>query len=629
MEAFRKPRHSDAVYLHFLDRELTEAAGRLPYELDLIQATRLLTFFTQSELYCGLSAIWENHRLSSRTHEEFEVLLSCHELQTVSRDATLAEFRTSRSDAYQHDAERYANYYTADGDKLSWLVPTWPKSGGSTAPLLETLRAWTESIPMENLGGKFQPALHALREPTREALFRRENQAITYNYFRGFLGDLGGNPHVEYTIRRQISKGFTVDNQRHGGGDIATGIRELVYFDQLSTDFPQHDVQVLLTFATVCNISSLFAPVEIDAEHWLSYVRSRRSLEVELLADTVRWLLTAMYDRELDRTPSASEDEATFHGQHQVRRRIVSQIREAARVIGRPGPPDPHMAPQDVARLTEQHLMLLADQLSESDPALGANLEKSRGALGMPHADVLLITVNEIETKELRAALERTGHQGRNQYGPINTYWLYGPIGGATVAHVRCSMGSGGQGGSMLTVQDAILDLRPSAVIGVGVAFGIDEKRQPIGEVLLSEKLTSYEPQRVGTGPAGILTITRRGPSAECSPRLLGRFRDAHLDDLAFRVKSGELLSGEKLIDNPDFKRSLLDLFPEAIGGEMEGAGVNSASGRAGVEWIIVKAICDYAAEKAVDKIPRQELAARNASLVVVRALEAGGLIQH
>lgn len=231
-------RRSDAVYLHYLDRELNEAAGRFPHEQDLIRATRLLTFFTQSELYCGLSAIWENHRLGGRTREDFELLLRCGEMQTVSRDATLAEFKRSRAIAYLHDRDRYLNYYTQAGDRLEWLVPTWSKAGGSTAPLLQSMNSWAATIPVHNYDRRFMPAIHAAREPVQEAILRRETQAITYSYFKGFLGDLGENPHVEYAVRRQISRGFTADNQRHGGGDIATGIPELSTLMTCLSTFP-------------------------------------------------------------------------------------------------------------------------------------------------------------------------------------------------------------------------------------------------------------------------------------------------------------------------------------------------------------------------------------------------------
>jgi hypothetical protein len=53
-------------------------------------------------------------------------------------------------------------------------------------------------------------------------------------------------------------------------------------------------------------------------------------------------------------------------------------------------------------------------------------------------------------------------------------------------------------------------------------------------------------------------------------------------------------LSGEKLIDDPDFKAELFDQYPQAIGGEMEGAGLVAAALRGGVPWLLVKAVCDW-----------------------------------
>jgi nucleoside phosphorylase len=57
----------------------------------------------------------------------------------------------------------------------------------------------------------------------------------------------------------------------------------------------------------------------------------------------------------------------------------------------------------------------------------------------------------------------------------------------------------------------------------------------------------------------------------------------------------GAVLSGEELIDNAERKKELFDAFPHAIGGEMEGRGLYGAAQAAGVDWILVKAICDWA----------------------------------
>jgi nucleoside phosphorylase len=55
----------------------------------------------------------------------------------------------------------------------------------------------------------------------------------------------------------------------------------------------------------------------------------------------------------------------------------------------------------------------------------------------------------------------------------------------------------------------------------------------------------------------------------------------------------GSVLSGEKLVDKLRFKNRLLKQHPEAIGGEMEGSGIAAASQKAGIEWALVKGVCD------------------------------------
>ena len=81
---------------------------------------------------------------------------------------------------------------------------------------------------------------------------------------------------------------------------------------------------------------------------------------------------------------------------------------------------------------------------------------------------------------------------------------------------------------------------------------------------------------------------------------------------------AGLLLSGEKLVNDPDFLDELLDLEPEAIGGEMEAAGVYSAAQHELTHWIVVKAICDWGMGKGD---AHQEVAARNAADFVFHAL--------
>jgi len=188
-------------------------------------------------------------------------------------------------------------------------------------------------------------------------------------------------------------------------------------------------------------------------------------------------------------------------------------------------------------------------------------------------------------------------------------------------------LGSGGVGAMQQTVDRSIRALEPGAVIAVGIAFGVDENKQHIGDILLSKQLRLYELQRVGKDK-----IVLRGARPDASPRLLNFFGGfARTKWKGAPVKPGLILTGEKLVDNVDYRSQLLSFESEAIGGEMEGAGLYASGYDHKVDWIVLKAICDFAdGNKGEDKEERQKLAAKNAVQFLVESLQYAPLkCQH
>ncbi len=238
-------------------------------------------------------------------------------------------------------------------------------------------------------------------------------------------------------------------------------------------------------------------------------------------------------------------------------------------------------------------------------------------------ADVLLVTVAKVEAKAIlnlfpKSKLYHIGDQ---------TYHDLGTIGEARVFMVQSEMGSGGQGGAILTIQEGIAALQPSAVIMVGIAFGVNENKQHIGDILVSRQIMDYDLQRIGTDNDGKLVIIPRGDRPSASPRMLSRFRAAvNYWESPPNVKFGLVLSGAKLVDNQDFRDQLLKFETETIGGEMEGGGLYAAAQRKKVDWILVKAICDWGdGNKKQDEGQRQKEAAENAAHFTLYVIEKGG----
>jgi nucleoside phosphorylase len=180
-------------------------------------------------------------------------------------------------------------------------------------------------------------------------------------------------------------------------------------------------------------------------------------------------------------------------------------------------------------------------------------------------------------------------------------------------------MGSGGERGSTLATPEALRTWQPKAIIMPGIAFGKDPGKQKMADVLVASQIIPYEKQRRGQE-----TIFR-DPIPPSNALLQNRFENAldwHFnrpDGQPCKLRIGSILSGDKLVDDPEFKAELFTHFPEAIGGEMEGAGLAAAAGRMGVPWILVKAICDWGDGKKHGK--HQPLAAAAAVSLVHHVL--------
>jgi nucleoside phosphorylase len=236
-------------------------------------------------------------------------------------------------------------------------------------------------------------------------------------------------------------------------------------------------------------------------------------------------------------------------------------------------------------------------------------------------ADVLLVTVTRVESRAVIDVFQAaTGHAPQPVPIGDRIYHNLGVVNGTRVFMVQSEIGASGLGASQQTVHKGIEALSPAAVIMVGIAFGVNAAKQAIGDILVSQLLMLYDLQRVGTP-----TIIPRGDRAHASPWLFNRFQSAELywDALNAKARFGLILSGEKLVDNVDFRQQLLQFEPEAIGGEMEGAGLYVACQDAKVDWILVKAICDWAdGHKDEDRDQRQQTAAHNAARFVFHVLQ-------
>ncbi len=233
---------------------------------------------------------------------------------------------------------------------------------------------------------------------------------------------------------------------------------------------------------------------------------------------------------------------------------------------------------------------------------------------------ILIVTVTKAEAMAvLNTFSKASGEAWSRQAIGNKTYCSLGVHGGVPVFMVQSEMGAVTPGGALLTVRQAMRDLHPQAIIMCGIAFGLRPDKQQLGDILIARQILSYESLKVDIQQGQM----PRGDRTTASERLLDRFRSGDNDWQSARTHFGLILSGEKLVNAPDLRDWFLKTEPEAIGGEMEGAGLYVAARDAKVDWILVKAICDWA--DGSKNSEAQQSAADNAARFVLHVLQLGG----
>ena len=236
--------------------------------------------------------------------------------------------------------------------------------------------------------------------------------------------------------------------------------------------------------------------------------------------------------------------------------------------------------------------------------------------------DILIVTVTQVEQDAVLRNFKTLAGESIQR----GAYLDLGIINHARIWMVISGMGSDGVTGSSITLQKAIDDLSPKAVIMVGIAFGVNEQKQQIGGILVSEFIVPYENQRIGKTKTEL-----RGARPPASPELVSIFKTAAAkwrEEEGTAVEFGPILSGNKLIDNLQFRDNLVKAS-SAIGGEMEGAGLCFVASAKKTDWILVKGICDWAdGNKSQDKANRQAMAAENAARFTLYILRKNVLAQ-
>ena len=253
-------------------------------------------------------------------------------------------------------------------------------------------------------------------------------------------------------------------------------------------------------------------------------------------------------------------------------------------------------------------------------------------------ADFLILTVTERETNMLMPLIKPISDMGIIEAEHEGRIYTLGKIGLFNIIHCKCSdMGTQEIGSSTLTTRNALSDWPCiKGVAMVGIAFGMYDEdsdvtpKQHFSDVLVARKIYPYENQKLKDGQKEF-----RGEWHEANNTFIKAFEEisqtwsvCNLYNENVHIEVSPILSGEKLFDDKNERDKLKLTFNEARGGEMEGIGVASACEDAGIQWILLKGICDFGdGNKGEQKHERQDSAARTAAMALQSAFQREDLL--
>lgn len=536
------------IYLHFLDRELRTAENACFVDEQTFSYVFVATLISLDPVYLGSSILYESAPDFPKTVDFLSTLERLGFARYLSHSASETEFLVSRDLLYRSDKERYPMYF--EPGKSLW----------GTNPLVipdSTTDIIAEGLLGKTLKRKIGDPLYEKKDIIASSIMNRDGAAMTVNLFNPLVQ----NRTERFIISTDISLIYTQRYIDVLHGTILHGIPYLARYSSLCEEtFPDYDYSIYHRFLSFILFGSL--PPSLSVDEAIDIVSCSKSMN-----STYPFILTRLKTLIRGLIFLSSSKSISLIREDVLKCFRSLNIEES-----------PHsFSLSDCYR----RLLRLESACKKKYP----NLETA-----MPQTEkVLLIVATQTELNRLLDFY--SCHDSHEKIGS-HTYWFAKQFNNRDVYIVKTQMSSRGQSGSILTLEDVIKDISPKYIIMLGIAFGLKEDKEELTDVLVSRSIQDYELTRVGN------ENLKRGDKIPASLTLVDSFEAASTSFTESRVHIGLIITGDKLVDNKEFASQLKKEFPDAIGGEMEGEGLISSAHRNGVDWILVKGICDWGYDK-------------------------------
>lgn len=218
--------------------------------------------------------------------------------------------------------------------------------------------------------------------------------------------------------------------------------------------------------------------------------------------------------------------------------------------------------------------------------------------------DVAILAVQERELSALLrlAKFARKEHRSNGILHHVTIDSPALPLGSGEISGVIARIDGVGRVDAAISTMQLLLTVEPRWLFVVGVAGGFSSNGVALGDLIVAQRLVDYEIQRVTEGD------TEYRPRVyEADATLVAACKTAEGVDWQSRigiphslrstVHFGTVLSGDKVVASQKAISSLMRVSQDALGVEMEGAGVAAAIARSATDigFLMIRGVVDLA----------------------------------
>lgn len=558
------------VYYHFFDRELRQSVGASFTDEQLLEIICVSIFMTDQIFYMPISNLYESYLDYPNSLEYIKKLDKIGLIQPASSHKSVESFLLSRQHLYRHDKKRYPMYFS-NSDNI-WSSNLLVLENSTTEILKDKLIIKRIEIPEFSESNRSR-----LKKFINNVLEGRSEKAITFSLFKKNLSrERFSSAEMRLTekyIKQSISIIYTTRYLETYNGTIITGIPQLKTYDFLAKDLYETNFEIYKYILQKVGLN-IYTSSGLDV-----ILQIRENLiffpDIYTKLNTLVRAINVL-----------------------VNNQSIGKERRTKKYL---------FSPKNIPEVSNS-IELLKNIHDYIDNICSSCMDLKMEMIKLVDTgkSIVILSVTEIEIKELLISIKKYCPQVLVKEKFTDDLAYRELIGCKLPVYVvQSQMGITGTGSVINTVHKVQNNLNPERIIMGGIAFGSDEGKQKIGDILVSKQIWNYEPVKIASA-----SEKSRGDKSPASSFLIQLFQLSASQYDEARIHFGLFASGEKLVNSENFLKTLKDKEPEIIGGEMEAAGLASVCIEKRIEWLVVKAICDWGYKKDDNG---QQLAAHNA----------------